>query len=333
MKRLRFQIVLLLICLWSGVLAAAAQETARPERLLLRVVVDSAFIHSDPLLSAEATASAFEGDLLEAIGRNADGTWYEVARPYSTTKLGWISNAVVGRPNSDIFALPITSTVGVTGDVPVYDTGYAAFVLGNTSLRSQPGIRAQRLALIPNSVTIPVLARNQDGSALQVNYNGTVGWVASYLVRINVDPMDLPQAEGLSAPPVARVQIPYEVQIAQIERLRSYATEQYQAATDMSNYWELVIAGEVVPCVQYETIGLFPYTDNDIRELPELGRIAPRMNSAVTMLNNSRADIVCGVRALDDVSDARANAINARLILDNTLFQIDSAEDVVSARR
>lgn len=317
-------------------LMEAAEETISPAietDILLSVVVDSAFIRSAPSLDTKPSASAVEGDRLQAIGRNADGTWYEVARPYSTTRLGWISREVIGRPNSDIFSLPITSTVGVTGDTPVFDTGFAAFVLGESALRSEPGLQAERVGIVPNSVTIPVLARNQDGSSIQVNYNGHVGWIAAFLLRISTDPLDLPVAENIPPPIFVKVEIPYELQIAQVERLQTYAETQFSEAQGMSIYWDRVINGEVLPCDTFTPVEPYRYSERDVQELPELQRVAPRMAEAIDFLNQSRSISECGVLPLGEVSSARAAAINARFILRNSLFEIENIEEIVNTRR
>ncbi len=317
----------------TSVPADATETEAPAERFFLSVVVDSAFIRSEPLLDAEPSASAFEGDRLEAIGRNADGTWYEVSRPFSNSVLGWISSEVIARPDTAIIALPITSTAGITGPEPVFDTGIAAFVLGNTSLRSEPGLRASRVAVMPASVTVPVLARNADGSSLLVNYNGFVGWVAAFLVRTSTDPLDAPLDESAPPPIFGGEQIPVELQIAQVDRLRDYAEAQFDVAVALNGYWAVVLDGTVVPCDPLPAIEPYAFSNEDVRQLPEIRRIAPRMLEAVAALNASIAEMECGVVPVGDVQGARAAAINARLILENSLFQVNNVEEVVLARR
>jgi uncharacterized protein YraI len=47
---------------------------------------------------------------------------------------------------------------------------------------------------------MPAIGRNADSSWLQVNYNGTIGWIATYLLNVTVSPDVLP-IPGANVPP------------------------------------------------------------------------------------------------------------------------------------
>ncbi|MBC7812952.1 MAG: SH3 domain-containing protein, partial [Burkholderiales bacterium] len=172
-------VALLLMCL--PMLASAQDETPTftptpTPNYWLQVVVDSAYMRAEPLPDADVVGSAFEGESLQAIGRNADGTWFEARRPGSTGS-GWIFNRMV-QGSFDVAALPLTSTAGVEGPEPVVDTGLVVFVLSNTNLRAAPFIDADEVGLVPHSVTLPIIGRNPDASWLYVNYIGYIGWIS-----------------------------------------------------------------------------------------------------------------------------------------------------------
>lgn len=340
----RHLILLLLLGILAPQYFVAPQDDPQPTpttetppqptaEIRFNVVVDSAFIRQEPHLDSEPISGAFEGDLLEGIGRNADGTWYEVSRPYSETRLGWIFNGNLATPRDKIWHLPITSTVGSTGDVPVFDTGMAAFVHSESSLRSQPSITAERVAIVPHSVTLPILARNIDGSSLQVNYNGTVGWLVSFSALTNIAIEEIPIAEGLAPPIFLKERIPYEAQIAQVNRLRDYLQGPLAEATRMADHWERLIAGEVVPCIGGQIYPLYTYTADDVRQLPELQRIVPRMNEGVVLLNSSIRQLDCGVMSFSSITNARAQAVNAAGILRNANYLVNNTEELVNERR
>src|SRR4051794_14891073 len=111
-----------------GSSVASADEKNAPFIQIVQVLVDSAFTRVVPLADAKPAASVFEGDLLEAIGRNADGTWFEVRRRGHTNNLGWISIKMVSN-NFNIEFLPLADAItGVTGSDKIADTNFGAYV-------------------------------------------------------------------------------------------------------------------------------------------------------------------------------------------------------------
>ena len=52
----------------------------------------------------------------------------------------------------------------------------------NAQLRSGPGRENGSLGVVPYNTTISATGRNKDGSWVQVNYNGTAGWIATFLL-------------------------------------------------------------------------------------------------------------------------------------------------------
>jgi hypothetical protein len=324
--------VLLLLMLFASLGSASATEG-----FTATVDVDSAFARALPAFDAAETASVFEGERLEAVSRNLDGTWFEVRRPGRMNKLGWIFAATL---EWDFLPelLPLGDlTTGVIGpDVLNFTPESAVFLVESPTLRTQPIRTSPRVpgVVIPFSVTVPVISRNQDGTWLYINYLGYQGWVIAFAGRPVPNLMDILPAPNL--PPLENVStliIPVEIQQAQIDRLRAFAQDRLAYAQGLESFWWRVFRGEIMPCNAPPELLNYPYTDNDVRELPELGRYAPRLETGVDYLRTSQSLLnECGVVSPVGVVDARDAAINARIIFNSTLGSLASLEEFVVNR-
>lgn len=302
------------------------------------VDVDSAFARVLPDFDAEPTASLFENERVEIVGRNLDGQWFLVRRPARLNTLGWMYYELL--EVDDAFRpehLPLADiTTGVVGPTPLTEpTPFGAYLLGQLTLRDSPTRTGQRLSRIPALRTVPILERNRDGSWLKVNYFGYEGWISGFSVRRLPNLLDIPEAVGIPLPesrPV--VVIPIELQQAQIDRLRQFATDRRDYAYALELFWWAVFRGEIMPCSAPPEVADYPYSTQDLIELPELGRYMPQLNEGTDYLNESRsALLVCGVVRPDDVYTARNSAINAKVIYDATLERLDILEDEINQRR
>lgn len=359
---------LLLIALSAGGLAAAAQPapaptpvptvvtseataTVSPEvtpestdtigtrltgEFIAEVAVESVFVRSLPSLDVEAAASLFDDEWIEVIGRNGDGLWFYVRRPNRVSPLGWVLAEYL---NWDFYPerLPLADfATGVVGTQPLTRLEpFAAYTLEGAILRSQPTRTGQNLGSVPPLRAVPILARNQDGSWLLANYFGVQGWISASAVRHSLpldalyEPADLPP---LDAPVVL---IPVEIQQAQIDRLRSFIGDRIGLAGGLEAFWWGVYRGETMPCAAPEQVMYYPFTEADVRELPELQRYAPQLARAIDYLALARAPLLdCGVIAPAVTVDARNAAINARVIFDATLDRLVLLErNIVQAGR
>jgi hypothetical protein len=331
MRRVLLYLLFALAALSGLTLVSAASD------FTATVNVDSAFARALPALDAEETASLFKNERLEAVSRNLDGTWFEMRRPGRMNSLGWVFNEVLEwdfQPE----LLPLGDlTTGVVGPSPLtYTPEYAVFLNESPTLRTQPLRNSPRVpgVTIPFSVTLPVLARNQDGSWLFVNYLGYQGWVVAFAGRELPDGLTVPQAVNL--PPLENVPtqiIPVELQQAQVDRLRAFINERRVYAAGLESFWWRVYRGEVMPCDPPPELVDYPYTENDVRELPELQRYAPRLGTAVDYMQTSQGLLnECGVVSPQDAVTARDSAINARIIFDATLEALQALEEDVIHR-
>lgn len=311
----------------------ATQEADMVQVIRAEVQVESAFVRVLPLESAEPSASVFEDEPLQIVGRNLDGLWFEVRRPGRMNNLGWIFNEMLDW-EFDPVLLPLTDlTTGLTGTTRLArDPDFAVFLLENAVLRRTPSVEANnRIGIVPISTTVPVTQRNQNGSWVFVNYLGTVGWISDYSIRTMPNVLALPIAPGL--PPLITADLPIippEIQLEQLNRLRTYTLASRDLAGQLAVFWFTVGQGQTMPCEPPPFLADYPYTGQDVRELPELQRYVPRLATANFSLNTSIELLtICGAFDPDVIRTARNNAINAENIYDATLGTLDNLEENV----
>jgi hypothetical protein len=104
----------------------------------------------------------------------------------------------------------------------------------------------------------------------------------------------------------------------------------YDTANELAPFWEVVAAGEVMPCEPPDFVVSYLVSSEDVRELPELNRLVPRYNQGVTLLNQAIDPLYeCGVLMPDVVLEARNDAINAAIIMSNTVHTLNNLEDYI----
>jgi hypothetical protein len=314
-----------------GVVSPALGQGDTPD-FKMRVVVNSAFTHFAPSVESRRAASVFEDEILEAVGRNLDGTWFEVRRQGRFTNLGWLP-ANFAKWEFHPEDLPLTDLItGQIGPTALTtDPGFSIYMQFGAMLRSSPTRRASSLGSVPPFTTVPVLERNLDGTWVKVNYRGYVGWIITFVGRPIPNVMSIPLAPDApppDTPPV--VIIPPEVQIAQIQRLREYVTPRYALSDGLVGFWLMVQRGEVMPCNPPESVTMYQYLRSDVRELPELDRYAPQLQEAVSYLNAALKPLQnCGIVSSKEAQAGYAASINARLLFVVILDQLGSLEETL----
>lgn len=324
----RFLLLSLLVCLTLGIPVAFAQDKPLPP-YRIQVFVDSAFVRAVPASDAQPVASIFEGEVLEAVGRNLNGKWFEVRRPGRATNLGWISDEFVSN-NFTIELLPLTDfTTGMVGSEVITESEFGVFVLQQSVLRDGPLLEGGHLGTVPYGVTLPVIERNADASWIKINYLGSVGWISGFNVRSSsYNLLNIPEGANLPPPLAADLSIiPPELQLAQAARLRDYLNVQLMMALNLQSFWWSVYTGDILPCNPPAEITEYVYNIEDVRQLPELKRIVPRLDTGVESLNASIATLqICGALEVTDVISARNAAINAKVIFQAGIGRLDDVE-------
>lgn len=332
MKKLQLIMIngIMVLALALGGRVGFAQGGLYPFRFV--VEVDSAFVRAAPSPDADLVASVYEDDVLEVVGRNLDGTWFEVRRPGRLNNLGWLFNEM-GDWDFEAEYLPLHDvSTGVTGPEPLdVPPEFAIFVIEGVVLRTAPYFQGERITAIPANSTVPLLARSPDGGWLYVNYLGYEGWIIDFTTRSLPNISAVPIAPGLPAVETFEgVMIPPEVQLAHVHQVRAYVEPALRLATDLEGFWWVVMQGGIVPCQPPTFLADYAYTRQDVVELPELDRYVPRLNEGIQRLNESIDPIYeCGVMLMEDASQALADAINARLIFEATLEVLTDLEENV----
>jgi hypothetical protein len=333
-------LLIILVAIAVPVLAQDGTTTpeapATPEPIAVRVRVEDAWVRAAPSLDAPMIGSVFLDDPLEIVGRNFNGLWYEVRRPYRETSLGWVFNEMVSDVDVQIEYLSMTdNTTDVEGAIKPTDTGVAVFTLAEIVMRASPSLQGQALGqLVPQSAVAQVIYRNQDGTWLYINYGGFEGWIAAFLVRERPELATLPLAPGLPPLPAAQgVIVPPEIQLEQVERLRAYVIASRDLAAQLKVFWSEVAKGDVMPCEPPPFVNEYPYTAADVQELPELGRLVPRIDEATESLNAAITPLTqCGVLDRTTVRHARSSAINAEIIFANNVNNLNLVEEIIESQ-
>jgi hypothetical protein len=342
MKRIIF-FMCLLLCLpvfaQSGDMSAPATPELTAEATAEAVIgnaevqVESAFVRVLPSREAEVAASVFENDRLEVLGRNIDGLWFFVRRPNRDFNLGWIAVELLDY-NFAPETLPMLDwTTGLIGTSPINPANMAVVFTAEANLRAAPLFEADILLLVPLGAVLPVSGRDTEGQWFYVNYRGTEGWVNSVSIRRPANWRDLPDLTFVPEPEVAQIAapiIPPELQLSQLVAFRDYVQLSYDTANELAPFWEVVAAGEIMPCEPPEFVVNYLVSSEDVRELPELNRFVPRYNQGVTLLNEAIDPLYeCGVLMPDVVLEARNDAINAAIIMSSTLNSLNFLEDTI----
>ncbi|MDQ7028045.1 MAG: hypothetical protein Q9P44_21085 [Anaerolineae bacterium] len=296
------------------------------------IEVESAFIRVLPDRQSEAVASVFERDILEIIGRNLDGLWFEVRRPNRLFRLGWISAKLIDidfPPET----LPMTDfTTGLVGTTPIPEDHLAIYLTAEANLRVEPLLSADIVAVVALGAILPAIGRDATGGWLYVNYRGTEGWLNSTVFRRLANILDLPDLTFVEEN-VAQLDafiIPPDIQLGQLQAFRNFVAASKSVAASPVPLWENVLLGEVMPCEPPDFVQEYLITAADVQQLPELNRYAPRYNQGVILLNEAINPLYeCGVLQNEVVLEARNDAINANIIMGAALGQLDFLENLI----
>lgn len=128
--------------------------------------------------SANILLKISNGETYPVIGKNSDGSWFQInVRGIN----GWVSSrfvSVAGNPN-----VPVTANAQTLAQ-PI-DTGFDVTALSTVNVRNIPSTRGSTiLAKMTRNSTARVVGRNANNSWWQVNYQGVTGWVSSTYAQI-----------------------------------------------------------------------------------------------------------------------------------------------------
>lgn len=156
------------------------------------VINEFANVRIVPAIGAEVIGTVPAGYVFEAVtGRSGDGEWIRVSFNGSE---GWVNLAPLKILEGDLNSLPVADprTIPYGGfDAPRSGPSSATSdnkvrIEYNLILRAGPGQGYPMLANVWNGSEVPVFGRTPDSYWIQINYEGTLGWVASaFVVPLN----------------------------------------------------------------------------------------------------------------------------------------------------
>lgn len=184
-------------------------------------------LRAEPSLSSSVVANVYQGQRVQAIGRNANSSWILV-RIQETGQQGWISigyiqldvpvgnlpvssqsfapTAVPTATSIPATAVPATATpTGTTTPAPTAtptatpQPGAPTAVIdtGALNVRSGPGVPYEIVAIVYQNNTVTLLGRNADSSWAKIRTAaGVEGWVNVNYIDPNVPISSLPEVDA-----------------------------------------------------------------------------------------------------------------------------------------
>jgi hypothetical protein len=278
----------------------------------------------------------FEGESLIVAGRNADGFWLWVNRPYQPNGQAWIRRDLL-TAGYDLTLIPLGkgASVNLLGDILPIETGFAATFIAEANLRAEPSTNAPAVALVPITAVLPIVSRTPDGFWIKVNYRGIEGWVSEFLTQTGRNLTDVPLDPEYETDPryaVTMPIIPREIQIAQVDRLLAWLNEQIVVAENVAFYWSEMFNGKTMECAPPAPIpDLYAITTQDLIELPELNQEIRLIAQAVTGLNASITAMgKCGIYTADQLRPPLRASINARFIFRSVIQRMENLREMLA---
>jgi len=173
-------------------LLAALFATPAPAQGQVRIVVDRDFVNVRivPALGAELVGTANAGTTFVATGRSPDNEWLQIQ---FAGQEAWIGTAVVAVLEGDVNSLPIRDPRSIPyggREAPRagFTTATSDFLvrLPNTGVRvrSGPSTAYPVLADAPRFSEFPLLGRTPNNQYVQINFQGTLGWIPVQYIEI-----------------------------------------------------------------------------------------------------------------------------------------------------
>lgn len=143
-------------------------------------------IRTAPNVSSTVLSMIPFGAQAAAVGRSAGNNWIQVQ--YGNT-LGWVAKWVVVASDNTA-NLPVTSdVVDVT---PASSTTITGAGMYNVIIRTGPSSTFGEIGQLPANTNANLLGRSSDSAWIRLSYEGTEGWVASWVIFASADMNNLP---------------------------------------------------------------------------------------------------------------------------------------------
>ncbi|MBZ0286771.1 MAG: SH3 domain-containing protein, partial [Anaerolineae bacterium] len=188
MRKTAFRLITLLasLCLTLG--TVYAQQLPQTSITIL-VNRDGVNVRVAPALGAEVLGFVQAGWTAPATGRSPDNQWVRID---FNGQEGWIGLAVIN-VFGDLNVLPVADPRSIpyggfesprSGSTSATSGISGRLALSGLRLRAGPGTAYPVLANPPRYTVFPLLGRTANNAWLQVNFNGTLGWLVTEWVEI-----------------------------------------------------------------------------------------------------------------------------------------------------
>lgn len=207
MHKKAFWGVLLVGVLLLTVTLAWAQS--QPSGVRLLITNEFANVRVLPALGADVRASVPAGYIFEIVtGRSADGEWFRVDFNgdegwVNITTLAVIAGDVTLLPVADPRSIPYGGFEAPRSGLTTATSEFTVRLVDFLNVRAGPSTAYPVLANAPRNAIVPVLGRTASSGWVQINFEGTLGWVATRYVEfqngvaLSVLPIDGIIAESL----------------------------------------------------------------------------------------------------------------------------------------
>jgi len=143
-------------------------------------------VRSAPNVTASVLDVISFSDTAVAVGQTAGHNWLQVQHNGAT---GWVARWVVVS-SDDTSKLPVTSN---NKDVtPAPGGAVAGQGIYDVFIRSGPNINYGQVAVLPAYTSVQLLARTEESNWVRVDFQGTSGWVAAWVMIATADINNLP---------------------------------------------------------------------------------------------------------------------------------------------
>lgn len=187
MRKTAFWLMTLLVSLCLSLGTAYAQQLPQTSITIL-VNRDGVNVRVAPALGAEILGFVQAGWTAPANGRSPDNQWVRID---FNGQEGWIGLAVIN-VFGDLNSLPVADPRSIpyggfesprSGTTSATSGINGRLALSGLRLRAGPGTAYPVLANPPRYTVFPLLGRTANNAWLQVNYNGTLGWLVTQWVE------------------------------------------------------------------------------------------------------------------------------------------------------
>lgn len=242
-------------------LANAGQAVGPVPVANVTVVVDrdGVNVRLYPAIGAEVIATVNAGYSTNILSRSPDNQWVQVV---IAGQLGWIGTPVLAIVSGDLNSAPVSDPRTIpyggfenprSGLTSVTSQWTGKLQTSGLRVRGGPGRAYPVLANAPRYAIMSLLGRTADNVWLQVNYEGTLGWVATQFVELQqgIGTLDALPIDGIVADSLP-VSEPTGDNYLDTLRLMLDRVNISQGALDaIRSIWTSIALGERAQCGNY----------------------------------------------------------------------------------